>query len=408
MVGPSQISFLAYRKMLSSLSGTRRIQCHSGLVSLTGEHSLDTESVVPLEVSYVLRLAQRKLTNFVLHHADPAPTIDYLPDGEELRNVTSMSFYLGSKHDAERAAKVLQQASAVHSVSLHLNTTFPGIAKSDASLSSIETIFSAWSQNGQKIGLRSVGFNGFFFSKCGPLLATVLSPAHLRAVVLVQCWDTNSLLESLSQAGLRLTTFVDELATHDEDEGGMVEAFLQSFRGLETLRLTTTNSEEAVFADCSWAAIRNHATTLNSLTLDDFADETMPFVADDYDRSMPEFSTAMGTCQALKQLAIRAPSPDRYPQRFSDFLVGRLLARQIRRITDWKQDALKQLVNLRTLRLFVYPDALDCTHDAVHEAECSARGGAQLQQCAKLHFGSRKQGLRRTARELSEAGRSRR
>ena len=284
--------------------------------------SLDTDGIIPLDISYILRLSQRKLTNFVLHHVAVAPMTDYLPDAGELRNVTSVSFYIGSEHDAKRAAKVLEQGPAIHSLSLQLTPGFHGTILDNACQHSVETIFSAWSTSpeGQKLSLKRVFFDGFYFTTCGPLLATVLAPAHLSEVIMFRCWDTNLVLEGLSQAGLQLRRLTDDSSIHDSDDEGTVEALLQSFRGLETLRLTT-GTVAAVNADCNWSSIRHHAATLTSLFIDDFAAETMPFVATRHDRTMAEFKTAMRDCSALKQLAIRAPSRDRHPRHFNDFLV---------------------------------------------------------------------------------------
>lgn len=271
----------------------------------------------------MLRLRQRKLTNFVLHHANVAPATDYLPDADELRNVTAVSFYLGSKRDAERAAKIVRHGSAINSVALYLPpSTFLGVSGSDACQTVIEALFSDWtkSQDGQKLALKRLYFSTFSFRRCGPLIATVVAPGKLDDLILVKCRDTDALLGGFSQASLNLTTFTDDRSRHYREDAGMVDSFLRSFKGLKNLRLTASVTDTN--GECDWSAIQHHGATLRSLFVDDFSMEMMPY--DDegtHDRSMSAFKTALNDCSSLKELAVRAPCPDICVYDFDEFLV---------------------------------------------------------------------------------------
>ncbi|EMD00563.1 hypothetical protein BAUCODRAFT_173923 [Baudoinia panamericana UAMH 10762] len=80
--------------------------------------SLETSKLVGTEVSFMLRIRQRQLTNCELHAIKTVPPIDCIPDRDELRNVTSLSLYLASRHDRQRAAAVLLAASNTQNLAL--------------------------------------------------------------------------------------------------------------------------------------------------------------------------------------------------------------------------------------------------------------------------------------------------
>ncbi|KAK4895910.1 hypothetical protein LTR27_006081 [Elasticomyces elasticus] len=294
------------------------------------EHfSVDAMNPISHDIAFVLRLRQRKLTNLVLY--DAPPTIDYLPDIDELRNVTALSFHLSSIKDSTRAAAVLRNAGSVSSIALYKPQLLvqPGKATSDEVLKSL---FSDWqSDRGPALpGLKRLYFKAFQFPKCGEVVTAAVDSAQLRELVLVHCWDTNMLLEPLAQKGFAPTLLTDDSSIHDTDPPGVLETLLQSYRGLETLRLTV-HEETAFQDDCGWTAIQHHASTLRTLFVDDFFGEVTPFEDTFQDRSI----------SALRKLLDRGPPPDLPHEAFTEFL-----------------GCLKPLVDLRTLRIFVYLNQL--------------------------------------------------
>ncbi|KAK3113821.1 hypothetical protein LTR53_008493 [Teratosphaeriaceae sp. CCFEE 6253] len=155
--------------------------------------SLNTNNVVPLDFTYVLRLRQRNASNFVLYHAETAAPTDYLPDADELRNVTSLSFRLGSKLDSQRAASVLEQAHAVTSLSLHVMEAPHGRASESRNVcpSYLDTVLRRWltSDKGEKLALKRLVLENFHLTGCGSKVARAIAPNALRDLTFLGCWD---------------------------------------------------------------------------------------------------------------------------------------------------------------------------------------------------------------------------
>ncbi|KAK5727035.1 hypothetical protein LTR15_002927 [Elasticomyces elasticus] len=301
------------------------------------------------DISFVLRLRRRKLTNLY----DAPPTIDYLPDIGELRNVTALSFHLSSIKDGIRAAAVLRNAGSVSSIALYRPQS---ILQPDEATSNevLKSLFSDWQSDRSPalLGLQRLYFKAFQFPNCGEVVTAAVDSAQLRE--LVHCWDTNMLLEPLAQKGFAPTLLTNDSSIHDTDPSGVLETLLQSYRGLETLRLTV-HEEMAFQDDCSWAAIQHHASTLRTLFVDDFFGEVTPFEDTLQDRSMSALRKLFVRCLALRQLAIRSPPPDLPHESFTEFL-----------------GCLKPLVDLRTLRIFVYLNKLEGVRredDELHDTE---------------------------------------
>ncbi|KAK5707988.1 hypothetical protein LTR97_000527 [Elasticomyces elasticus] len=189
--------------------------------------------------------------------------------------------------------------------------------------------------------MKRLYFKAFQFYNGGEIVTAAVDSAQLRELILVHCWDTNMLLEPLAQKGFKPTLLTDDSCIHATDPPGVLETLLLSYSGLETLRLTV-HAETAFQDDCSWLAVQNHAWTLRTLFVDNFLDEDTPFDDTLQDRSMSALRTLFDRCQGLRQLAIRSPPPDLPHESFTEFL-----------------DCLKPLMDLRTLRIFVYLNKLE-------------------------------------------------
>ncbi|KAK5685155.1 hypothetical protein LTS10_003231 [Elasticomyces elasticus] len=321
-------------------------------------------------LAHVVRLRQRRLINYQLQGHDHNDIVDYLPDVDELRNVTALSLVLRASGDVIRAAQVLRNAHAVRSLALVVamddseNTPF-FVVECYAWMQILLSELPA-SQGRVELRLTHLHLEGFHLGQCGPLVANIVAPQHLRMLSMVKCWDTNSFLKSLLQAGVAPCSLVDDQSRHESDEPGIMGDFLASYRGLERLKLTTTR-ESNLYADCDWTVLKQHAPTLHTLFVDDFDDGPDPFESAVYDRKLTTLQCSLANGTVLRELALHVPTP---ALRSGSF-VGLVCF-------------LKLLANLRTLRLFMYPkqlsdpqpcrDAPDgCSHEYALQRESASK-----------------------------------
>ncbi|KAK5718150.1 hypothetical protein LTR17_015797 [Elasticomyces elasticus] len=298
------------------------------------------------EISYILRLTQRKLSNLILHLAEDPSRGFLLPDANELRNVTSLSVYLSSLYDVDRTAQVLRQAHAVTSLSLIATSDFRDLA-GNPTLRCMETLFADWQHGKTKLNIKRLECDNFDLEEGSQTILQALALEEFKELSLDNCKNTNHLMKALREGDFTLTTLINVRTLHYED--GLEDEeheYLASYKGLSELRVATV-AESELPPDFDWTAVQAHGDSLRTLFVDDFDDENRPFRSVDHNRSLEGLVTLFRHCKRLDQLAIRAPSPDASPQEhdrgsFSMFL-----------------ECLKPLANLRTLRLFVYLNRLD-------------------------------------------------
>ena len=222
--------------------------------------------------------------------------------------------YVSTTHDRERAAVILQRATSATSLSFTVPSdayTLKGELR-NISHEVVQTVFSHWikSECGAQLRLKRLRFEALHFTSCAALVATILDLSQLREVVMSKCWDTQLLMESLSQAKPELSVLIDDRAASARPKFGMLQTLLISCRGLTTLRVTDKPWSD-IHDDFGWPTLARHGGSLRTLFLDDFNSEMLPYVKDDpQDRSIPAFRAAMLKCSVLEQLAIRVPSLD--------------------------------------------------------------------------------------------------
>ncbi|KAK3629778.1 hypothetical protein LTR22_021772 [Elasticomyces elasticus] len=309
-------------------------------------HEFDTCEAVSPEISYILRLTQRKLSNLILHLAEDPSHGSLLPDANELRNVTSLSVHLSSFYDVDRAAEVLRQARAVTSLSLVATNDFRDLP-GNSTLRCMETLFADWQHGKTKLNIKRLECDNFDLEEGSQTIVQALTPKESKELSLDTCRNTNHLMKALREGNFTLTTLINVRTLHYEDDlEDEEQEYLAAYKGLSELRVTTITESELP-PDFDWSAVQAHGDSLRTLFVDDFHDENQPFRNVDHNRSMEGLATLFRHCKRLDQLAIRTPSPDASPQQddvasFSMFL-----------------ECLKPLANLRTLRLFVYLNRLD-------------------------------------------------
>ncbi|KAK5727036.1 hypothetical protein LTR15_002928 [Elasticomyces elasticus] len=305
--------------------------------------SLDTGNSVSMEISSILRFTQRRLKNLVFHYVLDEPPASLLRNADDLGEVTTLSFNLGSYHDTKRAAGVVRRAHAATSLSLLVSGEF--YEEGMSFLSCTQTIFADWHAGYEKLKIRRLNCYEYDFEQCSDVVARALSPLHFRELTMDKCRNTNFFLRELHEAKFTLTEMSNDRTIHDIEPETEMQDYLRSYSGLRSLRVTTA-SESVHPPDFDRSAIQPHAATLRTLFLDDFLEESRPLDDVEIDRTVDGLKAMLVDCTGLEQLAIRAPSPDAacpHPDygTYAEFL-----------------ECIKPLAKLRTLRLFIYLDKL--------------------------------------------------
>ena len=253
--------------------------------------------------------------------------VNLLPDRIGLQHITTLAFQLTSADDCRRAEQILRDAPRLTALSITANPL--GLPASEPECNRfVELLLDEWlcSKDTNKLKLRKAYIKNFTFGQCEALLMMAISPTALQELTLSGCYETHLLVESLTRAGISLKSFTNVKAVDKKARHGLLQAYLVSYKGLESLRLEC-HQDANIRADCDWSGVRVHVETLRSLFVDDFKSQRIPYHSKPRDRSLASLRTLLASCPHLQQLAIRAPAYEPQfwgqPEGFRVFLASR-------------------------------------------------------------------------------------
>lgn len=215
-------------------------------------------------------------------------------------------------------------------------------------------LFSPWlkpTSPPEKLRLAKLSCQGVDAAVIGYTLTHAINFAHLNELHMRGCRDIGHLYNVLRQSKSRLKILCAEGTEIRPESADSLESFLSSSTGLEALKISLPQGSQVV-ADCSWSAIKTHASTPRTLCIDDFGPLDGPPDEYEHDRSLDKFRELCMSCSKLEQLAIAIPR------------IGR---------RDWNEpggimklaDCFALLPSLKVLRLFTHPKPSDCTQKEI-------------------------------------------
>jgi len=292
-------------------------------------YRIPTRYLSSLGIHCALRLRQKNISNYHysgVHSSDQGKPHRIIwrtlaPRGNELAHITTLQVLIISMADIERVAWILKHTPALQGLDLegtmsrlehHTHLTCCAI---DAEI--FKGLFTSCGNARYPARLKTLRMDSMCLRHSGELLPSLLNLEGLETLQLVECNETGSFIEHLTQLRLHLSSIHIDRGSNGPQDDAAISDFLASLAAPKRISLLC-EVDYPYDGQIDIACLQKYAESIEYLRLEDSNATCLTYGLSD---QKPRFCSFFEHASNLKQLSLSGPELDDETE-VAEFLVS--------------------------------------------------------------------------------------
>ena len=272
-------------------------------------------------IQCALWLRQKNITNYRYDGAHPSNQAkthkmiwrNLAPRGDDLSKITTLQVLITSMSDIERVAWILKHTPALQGLDLegslyrlesHTVHTHLTCCAIDAEI--FKGLFTSHGNARYSARLKTLRIASMCLGQSGELLPSLLNLEGLETLQLVECDDTKSFIEHLTQLQLHLSSIYIDRGSNGPRDDAEISDFIASLAAPKRISLLC-EVDHPYDGQIDVGRLQKHAQSIEYLRLEDNNATCLTYGISD---QKPQFCSFFEHASNLKQLSLSGPELD--------------------------------------------------------------------------------------------------